>query len=602
MEDSENKKILTQEMNQKLPTQKELERELSDYLSKKYGDRIKIITPFVIPKGETEETEPRPKEFKGVASKINFNLKPEELEAYLDEYVIRQDEAKAVLATKISTHFNRIKYWEQQDKQTGSETVGLIKNNIIMIGPTGVGKTYLIKLIAKKLGVPFAKGDATKFSETGYVGGDVEDLVRDLVYEANDDIELAQYGIIYIDEIDKIASSHNLIGPDVSRTGVQRALLKPMEETDVDLRVAHDPISQLQAIENYRKTGKKEKKTINTKNILFIVSGAFNDLDKIIQKRAQGKGIGFEAPLKSKKPTQKFLSQVRAEDLMAYGFESEFVGRLPVTVVLEELSQEDLYQILKNPNNPIIRSKKRDFKAYGIDILFEDEALRLLAQRAYEEKTGARGLVSVVEKALIQFEKKLPSLAINQFLVTLEVVLDPHQELVSLLNDQEDAPRKSRFQEAWRKERLALTERLKEKAPEFTGCFDSRLTEFRSEMIACRSLELVQDLAQSFQEVWQMIQQVQEYELRFFERFGISLKFSEEGIDAILQKALESKVSVWSICENLSKDFEYGFKLVQEKTGLNRFIITPEAISNPEGYIQKLIRTYYRGEESVVNQ
>lgn len=600
MEDSENKKIFTQEMNQKLPTQKELERELSDYLSKKYGDRIKIITPFVIPKGETEETEPRPKEPKGVASKINFNLKPEELEAYLDEYVIQQDEAKAVLATKISTHFNRIKYWEQQDKQTGSETVGLIKNNIIMIGPTGVGKTYLIKLIAKKLGVPFAKGDATKFSETGYVGGDVEDLVRDLVYEANDDIELAQYGIIYIDEIDKIASSHNLIGPDVSRTGVQRALLKPMEETDVDLRVAHDPISQLQAIENYRKTGKKEKRTINTKNILFIVSGAFNDLDKIIQKRAQEKGIGFEAPLKSKKPTQKLLSQVRAEDLMAYGFESEFVGRLPVTVILEELSQEDLYQILKNPNNPIIRSKKRDFKAYGIDILFEDEALRLLAQRAYEEKTGARGLVSVVEKALIQFEKKLPSLAINQFLVTLEVVLDPHQELVNLLNDEEDALRKSRFQEAWRKERLSLTERLKEKAPEFTGCFDSRLTEFRSEMIACRSLELVQDLAQSFQEVWQMIQQVQEYELRFFERFGISLKFSEEGIDAILQKALESKVSVWSICENLSKDFEYGFKLVQEKTGLNRFIITPEAISNPEGYIQKLIRTYYRGEESVV--
>lgn len=602
MEDSENKKIFTQEMNQKLPTQKELERELSDYLSKKYGDRIKIITPFVIPKGETEETEPRPKEPKGVASKINFNLKPEELEAYLDEYVIQQDEAKAVLATKISTHFNRIKYWEQQDKQTGSETVGLIKNNIIMIGPTGVGKTYLIKLIANKLGVPFAKGDATKFSETGYVGGDVEDLVRDLVYEANDDIELAQYGIIYIDEIDKIASSHNLIGPDVSRTGVQRALLKPMEETDVDLRVAHDPISQLQAIENYRKTGKKEKRTINTKNILFIVSGAFNDLDKIIQKRAQEKGIGFEAPLKSKKPTQKLLSQVRAEDLMAYGFESEFVGRLPVTVVLEELSQEDLYQILKNPNNPIIRSKKRDFKAYGIDILFEDEALRLLAQRAYEEKTGARGLVSVVERALIQFEKKLPSLAINQFLVTLEVVLDPHQELVNLLNDEEDALRKSRFQEAWRKERLSLTERLKEKAPEFTGCFDSRLTEFRSEMIACRSLELVQDLAQSFQEVWQMIQQVQEYELRFFERFGISLKFSEEGIDAILQKALESKVSVWSICENLSKDFEYGFKLVQEKTGLNRFIITPEAISNPEGYIQKLIRTYYRGEESVVNQ
>jgi ATP-dependent Clp protease ATP-binding subunit ClpX len=603
MEDlGESKKSMVQEVDQKLPSQKELERELSEYLSKKYGDRIKIITPFVFPKGESVETETKSKDSKGVASRINFSLKPEELEAYLDEYVIQQNEAKAVLATKICTHFNRIKYWEQQGKQNGSDSVGMIKNNIIMIGPTGVGKTYLIKLIAKKLGVPFAKGDATKFSETGYVGGDVEDLVRDLVYEANDDIELAQYGIIYIDEIDKIASSNNLIGPDVSRTGVQRALLKPMEETEVDLRVAHDPISQLQAIESYRRTGKKEKKTINTKNILFIVSGAFGGLDKIIQRRVQEKGMGFGAPLKSKDRTQKLLNQVRAEDLIAYGFESEFVGRLPVTVVLEELSEEDLYQILKNPNNPIIRSKKRDFKSYGIDLLFMDEALRLLAQKAYEEKIGARGLVSVVERALIQFEKKLPSSSIKQFLVTHEVVLNPRRELDNLLNESQFSVLNEGFQEAWRKERQTLVEKLHEKAPEFTGCFDGQLTEFRKELIACRSLELIQDLAQSYEEVWQMIQQVQEYEMRFFERFGISLKFSEEGIDGVLQKALDSKVSVWSICENLSKDFEYGFKLVQEKTGLNRFVITSEAISNPEGYIQKLIRTYYRGGESGENR
>jgi len=599
MDDFESKKVFSQEVDQKLPTQKELERELSDYLSKKYGDRIKIITPFVFPKGETEETQTLPKEPKGVATKIDFNLKPEELETYLDEYVIRQDEAKAVLATKICTHFNRIKFWEQEDRQSGSDPVGMIKNNIIMIGPTGVGKTYLIKLIAKKLGVPFVKGDATKFSETGYVGGDVEDLVRDLVYEANDDIELAQYGIIYIDEVDKIASSNNLIGPDVSRTGVQRALLKPMEETEVDLRVPHDPISQLQAIESYRKTGKKEKKTINTRNILFIVSGAFNNLDKIVQKRVQQQGIGFRASLKSKKQTQKLLTQVRAEDLITYGFESEFVGRLPVAVVLEELTEEDLFQILKNPNNPIIRSKKRDFKSYGIDILFEEEALRLLAQKAYEEKTGARGLVSVVEKALIKFEKKMPSLSIHQFLVTPEVVLDPKKELENLLKDPADPTNKARFQAAWEKERSVLIEKLKEKVSEFTGRYDSRLTGFRMAMIANRSLELVQDLTQAFEEIWQMIRQIQEYELRFFERFGISLKFSEEGIDAILQKAQESKVSVWSICENLSKDFEYGFKLVKEKTGINQFIITPEAISNPEGYIQKLIRTYYRPEGSV---
>jgi len=601
MEDSKNN--LPREASQKLPSPKELERELGEYLSKKYGDHIKIVPPFIFPKGETAEM-PRPlKDSKGISGKINFDLKPEELEAYLDEYVIRQDEAKAVLATKICTHFNRIKYWEQQEGNSTSEPVGMIKNNIIMIGPTGVGKTYLIKLIAKKLGVPFVKGDATKFSETGYVGGDVEDLIRDLVYEANDDIELAQYGIVYIDEVDKIAASGHLIGPDVSRTGVQRALLKPMEETEVDLKVPHDPISQLQAIESYRKTGKKEKRTVNTRNILFIVSGAFNHLDKIIQRRVQEKGLGFRANLKSKKQDDRLLRQTKAEDLIAYGFESEFVGRLPVSVVLEELTVDDLYQILKNPNTPIIRSKKRDFKCYGIDILFEDEALRLLAERAYEEKTGARGLVSVVERALMPFEKKLPSLPIHQFLVTPEVVLDPKNELASLLAHYEDSEVADRFQEAWNREKQALVEKMNRKMTELTGRYGESLTEFRSNLIADRSLSLVQDLTQSYEDVRQMIQQIKEYELRFFERFGISIKFSEEGIDEILHKSFDAKIHVWSVCiwslcESLSKDFEYGFKLVQEKTGLTRFTITPEAVSNPEGYIQKLIRTYYRVGES----
>ena len=317
--------------------------------------------------------------------------------------------------------------------------VGMIKNNVLMIGPTGVGKTYIVKLIAQKMGVPFVKGDATKFSETGYVGGDVEDLVRDLVYEANDDIALAENGMIYIDEIDKIASTTNFIGHDVSRTGVQRALLKPMEETEVDLKVPHDAVSQIQAIEHFRRTGKKEKRVVNTKNILFIMSGAFGDLGNIIKKRLQKQGIGFEADVRSTEIPWEILKEVSAQDLVEFGFESEFVGRLPVVVVFDELTKEDLVEILKNPNNPIILSKRLDFKAYGIDIKFEEEALVKLAEAAAKEKTGARGLVSAIERVLIPFEKHLPSTPIKRLLVTAELVDNPEAELKRLKEDSYDA-------------------------------------------------------------------------------------------------------------------------------------------------------------------
>ncbi len=299
----------------KIPDPKELEKELSDYLTKKYGSRIKVLAPHWIAKPE-KDGNAQGKDRK--LSKINFDLKPEELESYLNEYVIKQDLAKSILATKVCTHFNRIRHSLEQgrDPEPG---VGSIKNNIILIGPTGVGKTYLVKLIAKKIGVPIVKGDATKFSETGYVGGDVEDLVRDLVYAAGDDLELAQYGIIYIDEIDKIASSGQAWGgPDVSRSGVQRALLKPMEETEVDLKVAHDPVSQIQAIEHYRRTGKKEKRILNTRHILFIVSGAFNGLEKIVKERLSKQEIGFRGERTSKTKDRIFLKRVNAEDLIKY--------------------------------------------------------------------------------------------------------------------------------------------------------------------------------------------------------------------------------------------------------------------------------------------
>ncbi len=397
--------------NEKIPDPKELEKEISEFLAKKFGQNVKLVSPMVMTQQATVD---QTKEAGKSKKKINFDLKPEELIAYLDQYIVKQDSAKAILATKICTHFNRIKR-AMESENAISSMVGSIKNNVLMIGPTGVGKTYIIKLIADKIGVPFVKGDATKFSETGYVGGDVEDLVRDLVREADDDIELAHYGIVYIDEIDKIASSRNLIGADVSRTGVQRALLKPMEETDIDLKVPHDPISMIQEIEQFRKTGKRDKRSVNTGSILFIMSGAFTELGPIIEKRLSKQGIGFGARIRKAEEQVDILKHVRSEDLIEFGFESEFVGRLPVRAVFDHLTEDDLYEILKNPNNPIILGKKLDFAAYDIEVKFEDRLLQTLASHAFVENTGARGLVSAVEKALLDFERKLPSAGINEF-------------------------------------------------------------------------------------------------------------------------------------------------------------------------------------------
>jgi endopeptidase Clp ATP-binding regulatory subunit ClpX len=580
----------------KFPDQKELEKELNEYLGKKYGDRIRLVVPMLFPKPQAEEISKEEKDLGEGKRKIHFDLKPEELEAFLNDYIIRQEEAKEILATKICTHFNRIKFTEMTKGRTRYEGVGYIKNNILMIGPTGVGKTYLIKLIAKKIGVTFVKGDATKFSETGYVGGDVEDLVRDLVYEANGDIELAQYGIIYVDEIDKIASSNNIIGPDVSRTGVQRALLKPMEETEVDLKVPHDPISQLEAIEHYRKTGKREKRTINTRHILFIMSGAFNGLEEFVKKRLNREGIGFGAEIRSKDEGAEYLKQVKAEDLITFGFESEFIGRLPVTAVFERLEITDLYAILKNPNNSIILGKKKDFKSYGIDIQFEEEALYELAVRAYEEKTGARGLVSAVEKVLLKFEKRLPSTDIRKLVVTRSVVENPDQELERLLQDPSNPEMLEKFDMLLTREKMALKESILKRDAELKKRYGIAFPESRIDLIANRMIEKGYDVNTVFEEVVEVQRQVEEFEKDFRRRHGIYLQFSNEAIDRITEIALEEDGKGIAICSRLLKDYEHGMKLIRDKIGRKEFVITKEAVDNPEGYLNRMIREIYRRE------
>jgi len=577
----------------KLPDPRELEKELNEYLQRKYGGHIKLALPTLFPKFDSDYIDSEKGDKEGEPVKIKFDMKPEELESYLDEYVVKQKEAKEILATKICTHFNRIRLLEDNNKAERYGIIGNIKNNIIMIGPTGVGKTYLIKLIAKKIGVPFVKGDATKFSETGYVGGDVEDLVRDLVHEADGNIELAQYGIIYIDEIDKIASTGSIVGPDVSRTGVQRTLLKPLEETEVDLKVAHDPMSQLEAIEEYRRTGKRKKKAINTKNILFIVSGAFDGLENIVKKKLNEQRIGFDAGIKSEGKKTEFLKHVTAEDFIKYGFESEFIGRLPVIAVYEKLGGDDLYQILKNPNSSVIISKIKDFKAYGIDVQFEDDALYMLAEKAYQEGTGARGLVSSIEKALLKFEKKLPSTDIRRFVVTKQTVENPERELNKLITDPNNEKMLARYEELLLLEKSDKMKSLKKREKEFLSKYGVNLTNNRIDLIVDRAIDKRVDINAILEEVLLTIRKVKEFEEQFLNKHSFKITFSDEASDKIAKNSIESSKEVFDVCTEILKNYEHGDKLIKEKTGANELLITEEAVDDPEGYLNKLIRDSY---------
>jgi ATP-dependent Clp protease ATP-binding subunit ClpX len=573
-------------ISEKLPDPKELEKELSEFLAKKFGGSVKLTTPIVLPQAEATDSSEQTVRSQ---AEVQFDLKPEELVAFLDQYIIKQDHAKAILATKICTHFNRIRHRRSMPGQVGG-MVGSIKNNILMLGPTGVGKTYMIRLIAHKLGVPFVKGDATKFSETGYVGGDVEDLVRDLVREADGDIERAQYGIIYIDEIDKIASAQNMIGADVSRTGVQRALLKPMEETEVDLKVPHDPISMLQEIERFRKTGQRDRSSVNTKNILFIMSGAFTGLEKIIKKRLTKNAIGFGASFTDPNDEAAILSRVSSEDLISFGFESEFIGRLPVRAVFERLSEEDLFTILNNPNNPIILGKKLDFAAYGITIKFGPEALRLLALRAFDENTGARGLVSAVERALLGFEKHLPSTKVQRLAMSEQVIRNSEQWLAKLDQRPDHPDMTAEFARVGDAEKQTVINYIVESKSHLSDRYGFPLTNTRMELIAECYASQINDISGIFDQFRDFYEQIKTMEMQFLKKHGINIVFEEDAIDYIILQWQRFKTDLDAIYKQLSLNLEYGLKLVREKTGRNRFFLTRQALEAPEEFISQLLK------------